>query len=238
MANTTAPSRLLRRFLATLKKRGLRRTLLGALSYGADYWFDLKHGTDTIAAVKLDDLGVDDAQKAHAQEYQSTHARPLKNLLMALSIPPGKVLLDLGCGKGKVLLLAAEFGFKEARGVDFSPALCKIAGQNCAAYKARTKTQTAFAIYAADVLAYQMRDDEDVFFLFNPFDAYILKQVLLNILASRQQRRRKIWIIYRRAVHRKIIEETIPQATVSDFTFWGFDFVVFEVESDAEPDHH
>ena len=184
----------------SLKERGPLRTLLIALSYCADYLFDMKYKTDTFSSVELDALGDDDTKKEHAIGYYVTRMVPLRKLFKALRIQPGKVLVDLGCGKGRVLLIASEFGFKEVRGVEISPLLCDIAKNNCSIYKARTNTNADFAILESDVLDYRIKDDEDVFFLFNPFDAYILKQVLQNILASLQRRKRKIWIIYRFAV--------------------------------------
>lgn len=226
------------RFFRSLKKKGAPRTLLVYLSYCVDYLFDMKYKTDTFSFVELDALGVDDAKREHARMYQPTDMVPLRNLFKALRIQPGKVLVDLGCGKGKVLLIASEFGFKEVRGVEFSPLLCDIASNNCSTYKGRTKTNTLFAIFKSDVLDYRIKDDEDVFYLFNPFDTYILKQVLENILASLQRRERKIWIIYRNAVHRGMVEEKMNPITVLDFTFWGFNFVVFEVEQGAAPDRY
>jgi SAM-dependent methyltransferase len=190
----------------------------------------MKYKTDTFSYVGLDALGIDDAKKEHAYEYGPTHAVPLRKLFKALRIQPGKVLVDLGCGKGKVLLIASEFGFKEVRGVEFSPLLCDIASNNCSTYKARTKTNTVFSIHKSDVLDYGIKDDEDVFYLYDPFDAYILKQVLKNILASLQRRKRKIWIIYHDAEFRGMVEEKMNPTTVFDFIFWGKEFVVFEVE--------
>src|SRR5208337_1976729 len=108
---------------------------------------------------------------------------------------------------GIVLLVASEFGFKEARGIEFSPVLCDIAIRNCSVYKERTKAGTDFTIFMSDVIDYGLSDDEDVFYLFNPFDEYVLKQALNNITASLQRRNRGILIIYRNAVHSSIIEK-------------------------------
>ena len=218
------------KFFRRIKERGTLATLLFTLSYCVDYLFDMKYKTDTFSWVGLDALGIDDAKKEHAYWYETTHAVPLRKLFKALRIRPGKVLVDLGCGKGKVLLIASEFGFKEVRGVEFSPLLCDIASNNCSTYKARTKTNTVFSIHKFDVLDYRIKDDEDVFYLYDPFDAYILKQVLENILASLQKRKRKIWIIYLDAELRGIVEEKMNPTTLFDFTFWGEEFVVFEVE--------
>ena len=217
-------------FLDSLRKRGILNTFLVSLSYLFDYLFDIIHGTETHTFVELDALGVDKSHREHAHMYQPTFGAPLRRLLKELRIPSEKVFVDLGCGKGKVLLVASEFGFKEARGVEISPSLCEVARRNCAIYRSKKKTGTVFSILNSDALDYEIRDDEDIFFLFNPFDAYVLEQVVQNISASLQKHRRKIWIIYRNAVHRDVIEKTIDHATVTDHTYWGLDFVVFEIE--------
>jgi SAM-dependent methyltransferase len=180
--------------------------------------------------VELEDMGVEKTRQRHAHMYQPTFGVPLRRLLRELHIPPGKVLVDLGCGKGKVLLVASEFGFREVRGVEFSPILCEVARRNCSLYQAKRKKISNLSIIHADVTDYRIRDDEDIFFLFNPFDDFILEQVLQNIASSLQRHNRKIWIIYRNAVHRDSVEELLQPSSVRSFTFWGLDFVVFEIE--------
>ena len=67
-------------------------------------------------------------------------------LFKKLKIPDDKVFIDIGSGKGRVLLIAAEFGIKEVRGIEFSPVLCEIAKKNISIYKEKTKSKTAFKI--------------------------------------------------------------------------------------------
>lgn len=208
----------------------MSNTVLVSLSYLFDYLFDVIHGTETHTFVELDALGVDEAHRAHAHMYQPTFGAPLRSLLKKLNIPTDKVFVDLGCGKGKALLVASEFGFREARGVEISSSLCDIARRNCVLYQSKHKAGTVFSIIHLDACEYRIKDDEDIFFLFNPFDAYVLEQVVQNISTSLQRHRRKVWIIYRNAVHRDVIEKIMDRATVVDYTFWGLDFVVFEIE--------
>ena len=215
----------------SLRQRGLKGTLLRALAYVVDYWWDLKYHTDTFAWVAVERLGIDTQLQAHAQRYQPSQAVPLRQLLRALAIPPGKVFVDLGCGKGKALLLAAEFGFAEARGVEVSPTLCDLARHNCATYQQKTNTPTQFVIVQADARQYPVADDEEVFFLFNPFDAAVVEQVIRGIRTSLGRRKRKIWILYGHPLHRATVEETLPaSARREEFTFWGQDFTVFVIE--------
>src|SRR5208283_3490200 len=217
---------LMRRF-SILKKNGLRYTSKRILSSSFDYLVDLKYGIDTFSWVELDDLKIDGNKKKRAKMYQPTCTLPLRELLRELNIPPGKVFVDLGCGKGLVLLVASEFGFKEARGIELSPVLCDIAIKNCAIYKEKTKAGTNFIVLMADVIDYCLNDDEDVFYLFNPFDEYVLEQALNNITASLQRRNREVLIIYRNAVYESIIKKNGNFTKMMDFSSWGWDFMVF-----------
>lgn len=212
---------------ATLRARGLRNTAAILLSYAADYSFDWRYGTDTRTWASLDSLAISSANKAHGEMYQPTLALPLTQLWRSLPLPADSVLVDLGCGKGRVLLSAALAGLATARGVEFSPELCRIARRNCAEFAARTHVTTTFEVIEADVVDYAIRPDETVFFLYNPFDAAILRRVLHAIGQSCATHPRPVWIIYRNAVHRSVIDEAPGFVRMRDFVFWGLDFAVF-----------
>lgn len=220
-------------FFRLINQRGISNTLLMTLSYFIDFLFDVRYGTDTSAFVTLEDLGVENMNLAHAEMYQPTHTIPLKKLFKTLQLNPGKILVDFGCGKGRVLLVASEFDFKEVRGIEFSPHLCSIAEKNCSTFSSKSRTNTNFKVILSDVANYEIQDDETVFFLFNPFDKPVLSKVLHNISNSYTRSSRKIMIIYRKALHREIVKEIIKPTDVKDFTFWGFDFVVFELDPEA-----
>ena len=216
----------MRRF-SILQTGDIRSTTKRILSSFSDYFFDLRYCTDTFSWVEVDELKIAHSKKKRAKMYQPTCTLPLRKLLKELNIPRGKVFVDLGCGKGIVLLVASEFGFKEARGIEISPVLCDIAVKNCYRYKEKTKAGTDFIILRSDVIDHALNDDEDVFYLFNPFDEYVLKQALKNITASLQRRNRGILIIYRNPVHASIIEENGNFTKLMDFSSWGWDFMVF-----------
>ncbi len=154
----------------------------------------------------------------------------LNKLFLLLDLMPNSKVVDIGCGKGRVLLVAAEYGFVEVKGIEFSPLLCSIAEKNIDKYKQKTQSKTPFQVINADAANYQFEDDEDVFFLYNPFDEVILQKVLENITESLQRHNGKIWIIYANAVHRELIEKTMNVIKVEDFNIHNFKFVVYEIE--------
>lgn len=215
-------------FFATLRGRGLRNTLMILLSYIVDYSFDVRYGTDTRSWASLDGLGIDSSNVQHGEMYQPTLALPLARLFQALQLPSGTVFVDLGCGKARVLLVASKAGLQTARGVEFSPELCRIARRNCLVFAQKTHVATTFEIIEGDVVNYVIRPDETVFFLYNPFDDQILIRVLANIRASQRARPRPVWIIYRNAVHSAIIDNTPGFVKLQTYLFWGLDFVVYQ----------
>jgi SAM-dependent methyltransferase len=230
MASGVSFPKLLRTLCREVREKGAFKTFLLYISYLADYFFDLRYRTDTFSWVGLDDLGIDSQQKQHAYQYQPTHTLSLRKLFRRLGILAGAILIDLGCGKGKPLLISAEFGFREARGVEISPSLCEIARRNCMIYERKRRTSTKFDIIHSDILDYHFQDDEDVFYLFNPFDAHVLAQVSECILASLQRRNRRAWVIYCTPTHRDTIEQKFGARVISAYSFWGQEFAVYEIE--------
>jgi predicted RNA methylase len=195
----------------------------------ADHLFDLRYGVDTCKWSQLDELKIDSDNKERSSIYQPTRVIPLRKLLniMMPMIPSNSVLVDFGCGKGRVLFVASEFGFREVRGVEFAHELCEIAVKNSHNYKASTRIGTKCRIIESDVTNYAINEEENVFYINNPFDATILKRVLCNIVSSLQIQHRKIWIIYHHAKWAHVIEQYDYFTRLREFSFWGYDFTVY-----------
>ena len=136
----------IRTLLQVIRERGVVRSLAFTVSYLFDLCIEARYGTDTVSWVRIKDLDIESDHKERAVDYQPTQRLPLMRLLRTLDIPRDRVFLDLGSGKGTVLLIAADFGFVTLRGVEFSPELCRVAGENCAKYKKRTGRGSRFRI--------------------------------------------------------------------------------------------
>jgi SAM-dependent methyltransferase len=216
----------------SFRGRGIVMTVRFIMLYSIDRLFDIKYKTDTALQITLDELKIENSKKVYSESYNATHTVPLRKMFNRLKIEPGQVFVDLGCGKGRTLLIASEFGFKEARGIEFSDILCAIAKNNCTVYKAKTKTNTEFTVIESDVLDYRIKDDETVFYMFNPFKEYVLRKVLYDISASFQRKKRKILIIYCKPLYKDLIKEVMNPVRVLDFDSRNINthFMVFEME--------
>jgi SAM-dependent methyltransferase len=118
----------------------------------------------------------------------------------------GKVMLDVGSGKGRAMVLAAEAGFAKVIGIEYATALVDVAHVNIAQVQSRFKN-TTFELHYGDAIAFGLPTDVDVAYLFNPFDAETLRKWLEAILPQAQ---RPLHIIYMHPVFAEVFGHFAP----------------------------
>jgi SAM-dependent methyltransferase len=165
-----------------------------------------KYKVDTIEIDRLRNAEIKSENLAHSSIYQGVGYYSLEkafDYLQTLNV--NQNIVDFGCGKGRVLAVAAHYGFQKIIGVDFAPALCKDALKNIEHIKPYYPG-TNFKVVCDDVVDYKIDNDTNVFFFFNPFDEVVMLQVVKNILNSLKQNFRKIYIVYVNPLHKEIFE--------------------------------
>jgi SAM-dependent methyltransferase len=182
--------------IESVRHRGFLTTCKVVVSTFEDSFFDRRFGTETGRVVYSDQFEASLANRAHAVSYQPTKARPFRSLLRRLQFPAGSTFVDVGSGKGKVLLLAAQHPFKRVVGIEFSRALCDQALRNIDIFRGKVRTLAPIDVFEGDVTQHALRGDENVFFLYNPFDALILSAFVERIRRSLASHPRQIWLIY------------------------------------------
>jgi SAM-dependent methyltransferase len=214
-----------------LKKKGIIGVAYFAVSFVSDYLFDFRYGTSTGGWIPASQLQINSANVEHSVRYQPTKTWPFRKLLKTLSFPNHSVFVDVGAGKGKALLIASRFGFERLTGIEFAHDLCDIARFNIDAYRKRSGCHELFEIIESDVVDYVIRRDENVFYLYNPFDEVVLRNFLHNIKKSIDQYPRRVWLIYHIAEHSNVVDNHGLFATRTEYSIGGTEFVVYEREN-------
>ncbi|WP_350288385.1 hypothetical protein [uncultured Croceitalea sp.] len=194
-----------------------------------DRCFDFKYNLETSSHVHLENLDFSDEQKKHFYWYEGTYVVQLRKLFNKLQIPKEKVFVDIGSGKGRVLLIAAEYGFKKIKGVELSSNLCEIAKKNLSVFISKKKYSSDIEVINKNALHYNFTDDEDIFFLYNPFGEQVLRQFIVNIKNSILRNKRSVKIIYVNPIHSNAIKENIAVAKTVSFRLYGTKFIIFDV---------
>mgnify|MGYP002624014150 CR=1 FL=1 len=202
---------LLQRGWHTWKRSGVRGFLAALARHAGGLWdrasdrtWDWRLGIETSRLIEVEDLSAPAHLKRGAMRYQPTGGRAFRRAMRVVQPGPDDVLVDFGCGKGRVLLLAARYPFRAGRGVEFSPPLAEAAR----AHAARAAHEERIEVITGDAGDYAFRDDETVIFLYNPFGPDVLERVLARLLASVGRKPRSVWLVYHQPEFAAVVERT------------------------------
>ena len=170
-----------------------------------------KYGINTTGAdelLKLEKQGID---ISHATIYMPVSYTLLEEAFKQLNFNKPQIInhkpkthfLDIGCGKGRALCVAAHQGFNKVTGLDFAKDLCEAAKENLQITK-QYISALEFKVINNDAFYFEIPDDVDCIFFFNPFDEIIMSGVVNNIFESLQSNPRNISIIYVNPLHKEL----------------------------------
>lgn len=218
---------LLSQIMQSIRDKGVMLTALILWAHVQDLTFDFKYKTDTLSWQELNSLNVVGDNKIHGVRYQPTQARTLRKVFKTTDLPREGGFLDLGCGKGRALILAAEFGYTHIIGVEFSESLCQIARSNLLRYSRLHPGHTEFQVIHTDAAEYTIPQDVSTVFLFNPFDEMVMTKVVKNIENSLRNQFRRFYIIYRHPLHRGLFDNSGLFQIIAQHSFPQCDFLVY-----------
>jgi SAM-dependent methyltransferase len=195
---------VLRRIRYTFETLGFRRTVRDLLPKqpvdedAADRTFDALHGTSTAGTVAPADLGIDEGlSRSAAILYMPSPQRVTNWMLDRCGVQPGTTtFVDLGCGKGRVVLTAALRPFHQVVGVEISTALVAIARANVEAYRPPAELLAPIEIVRADATPLDLPDGDLLIHLYHPFETPVTDLVMERLEASLQRSPRHVTIAY------------------------------------------
>ena len=150
--------------------------------------FDRARGIDTG--------GIGSARRNREFEhYEATLPKEFERLLRPLDIDVRDfTYVDLGCGKGRTLVLAIELGFKRIIGVEFDPELARVAQANVAVSTRTVRASTEIVVL--DAAEYVFPDEPLVVYFYNPFRGATMQRVLENLHRSLTASPRPVFVVY------------------------------------------
>lgn len=199
----TEPTRL-QRIRYAVQSTGLRRALTDlarvalATDPGRDRSFDRRYGTNTAGSVETAELGVDDTEAgALAIRYLPSPDYVTRWMLRNVSLNHRETtFVDLGCGKGRVVVVASEWPFLRVVGVDLSSRLASVAARNAEVIRARFPARTPIEIQVGDAAAFDFPATPLLVHLYHPFETAITARVLDSLRARHEGGAHRIVVAY------------------------------------------
>lgn len=180
---------------APLLNRRLKRRKLRQLAQDG---FDETHGTDTAGMLIGRELGPATNKGGHLlARYETTRADVIRMALDSLAIDFSEfVFIDLGCGKGKPLLVAAGYSFRRLIGIDLSEVCIETTRRNIACYGPEPIDHTRIELAVQDVEDFVFPDCPMVIYLYNPFPPKLVAQIMARLELSLANDPRSVVIVY------------------------------------------
>jgi SAM-dependent methyltransferase len=101
--------------------------------------------------------------------------------------------IDLGCGKGRAVIVAADYPFRTLTGIELSPHLCDVARRNIAMLRPETKYAERISIINGDASIPRLGKGPTVLWLYNPFQRPLIEKLSVHLV---NERKSKLWVIY------------------------------------------
>lgn len=219
----------LKRAINKIKRDGAYNAIAQTCLGFESAWFDKKYNVDTHRIIPLSELIISNGNVVHGRQYQPILINHLRKILVALEPTKDDVLVDFGSGKGIVLLVSSMYQFKKVVGVEFSDQLCAIAKENVERFRGRKVCK--IEINCVDAGEYQIRDDETIFYFFNPFDRVVMQKVIDNIKNSYHMNPRRIRVVYLNLKSQNLDSVSTEFKLVTDTELHGISFKLYETQS-------
>ncbi len=174
-----------------------------------DALFDARHDLDTRGITDLSELSILGRNRPYGVAHIASDPEEFSQALEALRITHEEfTFIDLGSGKGRALLLALRFSFRRIVGVEFAQELHDIARTNLARYSATGGAGTErISLVHADATEFELPLEPLVIYLYNPFNAHVMKEIVGRVLESHLAHPRPLYVIYANAFLEKLWAE-------------------------------
>jgi len=176
--------------------------------------FDLEHGVDTSGLLFAEHLASGHAHDDHINAYWGTAPSGFRGILeqwrQALAGTRYGIedytFLDIGCGKGRVLMLACDEPFQRIVGVELNPALTAIAKRNMAKWATAPHLCSDVHVLNVDALAAPIPDSPVVLYIYNSFNLYVMLPLLERLQTLALARLTPIDVIYAQPQQAPLVE--------------------------------
>jgi len=142
--------------------------------------------------------------------YQPTEPSLFREMLGNLDLNFREfTFIDIGSGKGRALLMAADFPFRRILGIELLPELHRIAQENINHY--RSDSQQCFALESAcgDAGEFVFPSEPMVLYLFNPLPEPGLHEFIVHLEKSLRENPRAMYLLY----HNPLLEHVLTQSS-------------------------
>jgi SAM-dependent methyltransferase len=142
---------------------------------------DRQYGTSTAGFIPAWLLGSGGDADAHVVDYAGCQPSCVRRALDSIPSPSSCSFVDLGCGKGRALIVAPEYPFRQIIGVELSPKVAQVARRNARISQQRFPNRTPVQVVTGNAATVSLPTGDLAIFLYHPFHRALFERVLSNV---------------------------------------------------------
>jgi SAM-dependent methyltransferase len=146
--------------------------------------FDLRYGVDTSGLIGGGDLRTGHKNDVFNTAYYGMAPSRFRRVMEDWISDSSHAaishysFIDLGCGKGRAVMMASEFLFRQAIGVELNTSLAKTAEANLTVWTDAARAVCPVQILCQDATEFSFPEGPCLLYLFNPFAEPVVKQLI------------------------------------------------------------
>jgi SAM-dependent methyltransferase len=176
--------------------------------------FDSSYGATTNGTLPPWLLRSGGIADEHVTSYAGCQPSCLRQALTVIPQPESYTFVDLGCGKGRALILASELPFKRILGIELAPGLVTVARRNARIISQKHPQRTPIETIKGDATAVPVPEGNLVIFLYHSFGPELVARMLSRVTDAVAGTDRAIFFIYENPVYGAMVD------AIEEFTRW------------------
>jgi hypothetical protein len=154
--------------------------------------------------------------------YFATEPYLFAEIMQALPADPCEfTFVDLGSGKGRVLLMASDHNFRRIVGVEFLRELHESAVENIARYSCENQQCRSIESICMDARDFEFPAGPLIVYMFNALPEPVFVHVLENLRRSVQTNPRPVYVCYRYLEFEDLLKESDWLTKVDGTAHWA-----------------
>lgn len=190
----------------------LRRALTKVYMLKSDYLFgdnrhplDRRYGVRTQSHIPLYLNITGSAVDSQIVPYGGCVASALRHVLDRLGCVEQITFVDIGCGKGRALIIASEYPFARISGVELNPDVASVARANARRIARQFPGRTPIDVHVGDASTPDLPDGDTILFMYHPFGEVLVRRLCDHLAVSAHQGR-SYTVIYENPVHGAVFD--------------------------------
>src|SRR5258706_2882714 len=140
--------------------------------------------------------------------YGASQPSIIRRAITALGTIDHHEFIDIGCGKGRAMVVASEFPFRSISGIELSPQLTKVARRNISTVQRGFPARPPVEAIEGNAITFPLPKAKLALFFCHSFGEELLSQLISNLETAISSGIGPVFFVYYNPVHGNVLDSS------------------------------